>query len=61
MFCCGGVKAEESPLECIVHEAVRKRVWMWEFVREHARAVGTVTHMFRSQRTGLCRLRVVCF
>jgi len=48
----GGVKAEESPLECIVHEADEEASLDVEFVREHARAVGTVTHMFRSQRTG---------
>ncbi|KAI1499694.1 NUDIX hydrolase domain-like protein [Biscogniauxia marginata] len=44
----GGVRADESPFECIVHEADEEASLPESLVRERARAVGAVTYVCAS-------------
>lgn len=48
----GGVKAEDSPLECIVAEASEEASLPEDYVRAHARAVGAVTYAQRNEARG---------
>ncbi|KAI1107760.1 NUDIX domain-containing protein [Jackrogersella minutella] len=41
----GGVRADESPLECIVHEADEEASLPESLVRQHARACGAITYV----------------
>ncbi|KAH6659836.1 NUDIX hydrolase domain-like protein [Truncatella angustata] len=55
----GGVRAEESPFECIVHEADEEASLPESFVRKHARPVGVITYVAESAadsggELGLC-------
>ncbi|TPX17804.1 uncharacterized protein E0L32_002905 [Thyridium curvatum] len=44
----GGVRAEESPFECIVHEADEEASLPEELIRTRARATGVITYVSRS-------------
>ncbi|KAI0599408.1 NUDIX hydrolase domain-like protein [Biscogniauxia sp. FL1348] len=44
----GGVRADESPFECIVHEADEEASLPESLVRRHARAAGAVTYVCAS-------------
>ncbi|KAF3770028.1 hypothetical protein M406DRAFT_335786 [Cryphonectria parasitica EP155] len=44
----GGTRAEETPLECIVHEADEEASLPADFVSRHARAAGTLTYVTRT-------------
>ncbi|KAL1600512.1 hypothetical protein SLS60_006898 [Paraconiothyrium brasiliense] len=44
----GGVKAEESPLECIVHEAAEEASIPANFVRANVNACGAITYVAKS-------------
>ncbi|KAK8090952.1 hypothetical protein PG994_000457 [Apiospora phragmitis] len=44
----GGIRAEESPFECIIHEADEEASLSEEFVRKHAQSVGVVTYVAES-------------
>lgn len=48
----GGVRAEESPLECILHESDEEASLPAAFVAQHVRAVGTVTYVTQTGRGG---------
>lgn len=48
----GGVRAEESPLECILHEADEEASLPADFVRAHVRPVGTVTYITQTGGSG---------
>lgn len=55
----GGVRAEESPFECIVHEADEEASLPADLVRRHARPAGVVTYVAESAagsggELGLC-------
>ncbi|KAJ4360750.1 uncharacterized protein N0V89_001317 [Didymosphaeria variabile] len=44
----GGVKAEESPFECIVHEAAEEASIPADFVRANVKACGAITYVAKS-------------
>ncbi|KAK8105397.1 NUDIX hydrolase domain-like protein [Apiospora kogelbergensis] len=44
----GGIRAEESPFECIIHEADEEASLPEDFVRKHAQSVGVVTYVAES-------------
>jgi 8-oxo-dGTP pyrophosphatase MutT (NUDIX family) len=44
----GGVRADESPFECIVHEAAEEASLPAEFVRNNAKACGAITYVAAS-------------
>ena len=44
----GGVRAEESPFECIVHEADEEASLPEALVRKHAKPVGVITYVAES-------------
>ncbi|KAL5454776.1 hypothetical protein PMIN06_004793 [Paraphaeosphaeria minitans] len=44
----GGVRAEESPFECIVHEASEEASIPTDFVRANAKACGAITYVAKS-------------
>ncbi|KAF2120674.1 NUDIX hydrolase domain-like protein [Lophiotrema nucula] len=44
----GGVRAEESPFECILHEADEEASLQADLVREHTRACGVLTYVAQS-------------
>ncbi|KAF2449877.1 hypothetical protein P171DRAFT_405444 [Karstenula rhodostoma CBS 690.94] len=44
----GGVRAEESPFECIVHEAAEEASIPADFVRANAKACGAITYVAKS-------------
>ncbi|KAH8884186.1 NUDIX domain-containing protein [Thozetella sp. PMI_491] len=48
----GGVKAGDSPLDCIVAEANEEASLPQQFVRQHAQAAGLVTYTTRQASTG---------
>lgn len=48
----GGVRAEETPRECILHEADEEASLPADFVRRHARAVGAVTYITQTGSGG---------
>lgn len=48
----GGVRAEETPLECILHEADEEASLPGDFVRRHVRAVGAVTYVTQTGSGG---------
>lgn len=48
----GGVRAEETPRECILHEADEEASLPGDFVRRHARAVGAVTYITQTGSGG---------
>ncbi|KAK2025748.1 NUDIX domain-containing protein [Colletotrichum zoysiae] len=48
----GGVKAEDSPFDCIVAEATEEASLPEGFVKENARAVGAVTYVSMNQQKG---------
>lgn len=48
----GGTRAEESPLECILHEADEEASLPEEFVSRHVRAAGTVTYVTQTGSGG---------
>lgn len=48
----GGVRAEETPLECVVHEADEEASLPEAFVRWHVRAAGTVTYVTQTGSGG---------
>lgn len=48
----GGVKADESPLECIVHESLEEASLPEAFVRAHVRARGAVTYVTQTGSGG---------
>ncbi|KAK2060748.1 NUDIX domain-containing protein [Colletotrichum caudatum] len=48
----GGVKAEDSPFDCIVAEATEEASLPEDFVKENARAVGAVTYVSMNQQKG---------
>lgn len=48
----GGVKADESPLECIVHEALEEASLPEPFVRAHVRACGAITYVTQTGSGG---------
>ncbi|KAF1979349.1 hypothetical protein BU23DRAFT_497407 [Bimuria novae-zelandiae CBS 107.79] len=41
----GGVRAEESPFECIVHESAEEASIPADYVRENAKAVGAISYI----------------
>ncbi|KAI0012955.1 NUDIX domain-containing protein [Xylariaceae sp. FL0662B] len=47
----GGVRAEESPFECIVHEADEEASLPESLVRERAKPCGAVTYVCESERS----------
>lgn len=49
----GGVKASQTPFQCIVDEANEEASLAAALVQSAARAVGVVTHCLRSARSGL--------
>jgi 8-oxo-dGTP pyrophosphatase MutT (NUDIX family) len=49
----GGVKASHSPMDCIVAEAEEEASLPGEFVRENAKAVGVVSYVTDSPKSGL--------
>jgi isopentenyldiphosphate isomerase len=55
----GGVKADQSPLECIVAESNEEASLPAEFVEENARGVGVVSHCLKSKRSGLFSIAVL--
>jgi 8-oxo-dGTP pyrophosphatase MutT (NUDIX family) len=55
----GGLKAEHTPFECIVEEADEEASLPVEYVREHTKAVGVLTHLPQSKRTGLIYSQVL--
>lgn len=48
----GGVKAEESPLECIIHEADEEASLPEDFVAKHVRPVGMITYITQTGSGG---------
>lgn len=48
----GGVKADDSPLDCVVAEADEEASLPRDYVREHARAVGAVTYVQKNDAKG---------
>lgn len=44
----GGVRAEESPYECIIHEADEEASLPADLVRKHARPCGVITYVAES-------------
>lgn len=48
----GGVRAEETPRECVLHEADEEASLPADFVRRHARAVGAVTYITQTGSGG---------
>lgn len=48
----GGVRAEESPRECILHESDEEASLPADFVDQHARAVGAVTYVTQTGSGG---------
>ncbi|EFQ34301.1 NUDIX domain-containing protein [Colletotrichum graminicola] len=48
----GGVKAEDSPFDCIVAEATEEASLPVDFVKKNARAVGAVTYVSMNQQKG---------
>ncbi|KAF9874926.1 NUDIX domain-containing protein [Colletotrichum karsti] len=48
----GGVKAEDSPFDCIVAEATEEASLPVEFVNKNARAVGAVTYVSMNETKG---------
>lgn len=48
----GGVKAEESPLECIIHESDEEASLPEDFVSKHVKAVGAVTYVTQTGSGG---------
>lgn len=44
----GGVRAEESPLECIIHESDEEASLPEAFVSQHVKACGTITYVTRT-------------
>ncbi|KAH8681164.1 NUDIX hydrolase domain-like protein [Xylariales sp. PMI_506] len=55
----GGVRAEETPFECILHEADEEASLDQDFVRRHIRPVGAITYVAKSAagsggELGLC-------
>lgn len=44
----GGVRANESPFECIVHEAAEEASIPADFVRSNAKACGAITYVAKS-------------
>jgi isopentenyldiphosphate isomerase len=49
----GGVKAQHSPLQCIIEEADEEASLPTKYVRKHAKSVGVLTYMTLSKRSGL--------
>ncbi|KAK1539160.1 NUDIX domain-containing protein [Colletotrichum costaricense] len=48
----GGVKAEDSPFDCIIAEATEEASLPADFVKENARAVGAVTYCSLNKQRG---------
>ncbi|UQC82114.1 NUDIX domain-containing protein [Colletotrichum lupini] len=48
----GGVKAEDSPFDCIIAEATEEASLPADFVKENARAVGAVTYCSLNKQKG---------
>ncbi|KAL0943580.1 thiamine pyrophosphokinase-related protein [Colletotrichum truncatum] len=48
----GGVKAEDSPFDCIVAEATEEASLPADFVKDNARAVGAVTYVSMNEQKG---------
>lgn len=48
----GGVKAEESPQECIIHESDEEASLPEDFVSKHVRAAGAVTYVTQTGSGG---------
>lgn len=48
----GGTKAEESPLECIVHESDEEASLPEDFVSKHVKAVGAITYVTQTGSGG---------
>ncbi|KAF2258917.1 nudix hydrolase [Lojkania enalia] len=55
----GGVKADESPFECIVHEADEEASLPTDFVRANAHAVGAITYVTRSASSNLMHMPIL--
>jgi len=55
----GGVKADQSPMECIVAEANEEASLPTSFVQENALPVGAITHCLKSKRSGLFSIAVL--
>jgi 8-oxo-dGTP pyrophosphatase MutT (NUDIX family) len=51
----GGVKAGQSPFDCIIEEADQEASLPTGFVRENAHPVGVITYMTQKKNTGLIR------
>jgi isopentenyldiphosphate isomerase len=48
----GGVKAQHTPLQCIIEESEEEASLPRDFVSEAVKSVGVITYMTRSARTG---------
>jgi 8-oxo-dGTP pyrophosphatase MutT (NUDIX family) len=48
----GGIRAEESPLECIIHESDEEASLPADFVNKHVKAVGVVTYVTQTGSGG---------
>lgn len=48
----GGIKAEETPLECIIHESDEEASLPEDFVSKHVRAVGAITYVTQTGSGG---------
>ncbi|KAH9210229.1 NUDIX domain-containing protein [Leptodontidium sp. 2 PMI_412] len=55
----GGIKAEHSPLECIVAEADEEASLPADFVRKNTRATGTISYVTKNTNTGLIHPNVL--
>lgn len=48
----GGVRAEESPFDCIVHESAEEASIPADYVRANAKACGAITYVAKSSAVG---------
>lgn len=48
----GGVKAQHTPLQCIIEESEEEASLSKEFVSKNVKATGVMTYMTRSQKSG---------
>lgn len=55
----GGIKAEHSPLECIIAEADEEASLPADFVRKNACATGTISYVTKNTKTGLIHPNVL--
>jgi 8-oxo-dGTP pyrophosphatase MutT (NUDIX family) len=55
----GGIKASHTPFKCIVEESSEEASLPTSFVEEHAKAVGVLTYLTRSKRSGLIHPDIV--